>query len=275
MLADDSMRNEWYGSGEEEVERQRAETIAASPQRPARRTVAASGGSSSASAIVPTFMVVAEAAAGTSTQTITSSSERTRARRAPALRRSVSGAPSARRARPSRQGADPVEREVELEHVDAVAAEESERRRLTWLRRAPDRGRVEAARARHAVHLDQRARQRDVGVEARGRRGHEVDRHLGAATPFAFAAAARRSCTAAARSALFGPRFEPPGAAGVVVAGGRRGWKHCAPFHSWPSRRGADDAAVDVHERAVGLVGEAGLRRCPRPRAGRRRRRRR
>ena len=50
----------------------------------------------------------------------------------------------------------------------------------TWLRTScSTRAGCEPAGPRHALHLDQRALQRDVRVEARGRGGHEVDRHLG------------------------------------------------------------------------------------------------
>src|SRR3954469_21200074 len=72
----------------------------------------------------------------------------------------------------------PVEREVELEDVDALLAEEPERATGRVVVDEPlDVGDREAARLGDARRLQQGVLDRDLRVEARPRRGHRVGGH--------------------------------------------------------------------------------------------------
>ena len=93
-------------------------------------------------------------------------------------------------------------------------------------------------------------------------------------TPSSFATAASRSFTAAASGCAVGAEVRAAGAVRVVADGASaRPWNHCAPFQSWPSRRGADDAAVGRARASRWPGSRSRPGRCPRRRAGRRRRR--
>ena len=120
----------------------------------------------------------------------------------------------------------PVERQVQAQHVDAVLAEEAEGaadhvRRPRAARPRPGRGR--ATRATRATCSRAAAGERS-GIDARGRRGHEVDRHVRRRHALQRGPRLRAaSRTVSASSRALGPRLEPPDAPRIGLLAGRHG----------------------------------------------------
>ena len=117
---------------------------------------------------------------------------------------------------PSRRAyghAELVERDVELEHVDRRLAEEAERAAVGVVVDelvAPRRAEIPRPSATR-WRLQPRVGDRDVRVEPRAGRGHRVDRHLRIVRRARSPRGSRRpaASTAASRSGLVGPQFEP------------------------------------------------------------------
>ncbi len=95
-----------------------------------------------------------------------------------AIALAASGAARAHASEPTRSAARPIEREVQLEHVDSGLAEEPEGAlvgvRVDEVEHLID---VEAACGGHSGRLELGVRDRDVRVEPAPRRGHRIDGH--------------------------------------------------------------------------------------------------
>ena len=107
-----------------------------------------------------------------------------------------------------------VESEVELEHVHAGLAEQAEEAAVGVVGdQAVDLGERQVADRGDPVRLDPGVGLGDVGIDARGRRGDRVDRHVGGGQARVVAAArapgrsARLRLDLSARVRLLGPRL--------------------------------------------------------------------
>ena len=134
-----------------------------------------------------------------------------------------------------------VERQIQLEHVDARLAEHAERAAFGVLAdERRDLGRGQAARSSDARDLILGRGDADVRIEAAARRGDEIDGHRRRLPGSAARSAATRSPTASASAGLKGPWFEPLETAPLYgigpVADGRL-QKYCGEENGWPSSR--------------------------------------
>src|SRR5476649_1081528 len=103
-----------------------------------------------------------------------------------------------------------VERQIERQNIHARFAEEAEILRLPLRLDHAAHGRhLNVACGGDAARLVHRGGHADLGIEAAGRRRHQVDRHRRIVPGSAAFNAAIRPLTASICAGLFGPKLEP------------------------------------------------------------------